>query len=313
MHSFAGVYKMVYYGDPGHGWEWSAANGNREPAADEWVFLGCVMNTPADYAGAIGYQRYPDQSSLVTGTFSTYWSVGSSDDKLFIGDSVFDHTDYTTGDVASVKVWARALSAEEMLIESMLLNRVAFPDSLKLFLPLFENYADYSGNNNVASNVHYITNPPAAVANSPPVSWGGRVIIPLKGGVSYRYAYPISDQSSGSWAPSAGGSLYGTIDETVADDSDYDFVTARSNAFRVKIGDPTPVGSGTVNLQVRIPTGFSPRGTLIVKLYEGGTQRASWTINPVVAGNLEVLNLSSGEKASITDWTNLYVDISTSA
>ncbi len=65
--------------------------------------------------------------------------------------------------------------------------------------------------------------------------------------VAVQTAVPISDISSGSWTPSTGASLFGTIDETVADDSDFDSsgVTPTADVMEVRLTSLTDPSSST--------------------------------------------------------------------
>jgi hypothetical protein len=85
--------------------------------------------------------------------------------------------------------------------------------------------------------------------------------------VSLSYLTPISDISSGSWTPSTGATLYGVLDEAVADSGDYIQTTTNTDTCEVKLAS----GGGTVtagNLKYRLEAGT---GTVTVNLVQTST------------------------------------------
>lgn len=74
---------------------------------------------------------------------------------------------------------------------------------------------------------------------------------------TYQYARAASDITAGGWTPSTGATLYGTVDEAVTDDADYDISGASPVNDLMILGlssistpDPT-LTSGNVKLRVR--------------------------------------------------------------
>ena len=68
-----------------------------------------------------------------------------------------------------------------------------------------------------------------------------------------QYARPINDAGTGAWLPSEGITLYGCIDETVADDGDYIYSSATpdDDIALVNLTALSTPGAGTVTLRVR--------------------------------------------------------------
>lgn len=94
-------------------------------------------------------------------------------------------------------------------------------------------------------------------------------------------ARPSSDVSAGTWTPSTGASLAGTIDETPFSDTDYDSATA-NGTFRVNLSAVSTPDTGTRT--VRFRAGGSSAKKLIATLIEGSsTTVASTTIDPLPA------------------------------
>ena len=119
--------------------------------------------------------------------------------------------------------------------------------------------------------------------------------------------YPGSDITAGNWTPSVGGSLYATIDETPPDDSDYDQsgLNPSGDTMEVKfLGVSAPgVTTGHV-IHYRIKGDASTQ--IVVSLYCATTLIKSWTHNPAPNSWTQYDQaLSSGEAATITDYSNL--------
>lgn len=103
----------------------------------------CVALT-CNGTDVIGYtrKRAANAWTIVTATAQT-----GTVDAVRVGNSTYDGTDYWDGRIWNVKVWDRALSAEELLVESFF-DRVKFPQSLNFHWPLrsADSYPDLSGN-----------------------------------------------------------------------------------------------------------------------------------------------------------------------
>ena len=127
-----------------------------------------------------------------------------------------------------------------------------------------------------------------------------------------QFVRAASDISSGNWVPSTGGSLFGTIDETPENDSDYDtsgIATASPDIMEVKFGTATLVPS-TGYLIVRYAYGKNASGgdivNLTVRLVQGTTVIASWSHADIPIGTtVATQQLTAGQFAAITDFTDL--------
>ena len=130
---------------------------------------------------------------------------------------------------------------------------------------------------------------------------------------------PEADITVSGWTASAGGNLYGTVDEAVADDADY-FYSAegpQDSPVVLRLSDlQTPAvrtghilwvrcrwanGSGTWRMELR--QGYvseASQGTLI--------NSATPTVSTTTFDD-ETMALSAGEATAITDYTNLFVRI----
>lgn len=124
-----------------------------------------------------------------------------------------------------------------------------------------------------------------------------------------RYGRPISDTSAGSWLPSTGSDLYAMLDEdTPGDDADYIYASTATVAV-LKCTSLDLTSMTTPRISVKVPSGYSPEGTLTVQLYQGdpstGTLIAEVEQVDPAAGTY-THTLTAGEIAEITDGTDLY-------
>lgn len=131
----------------------------------------------------------------------------------------------------------------------------------------------------------------------------------------YQYLYAVSDSSLGSWKDQSGGTtnIYTAIDEETPSDSDYvkspDLPAA--NTYRFKIGnasDPSNHTNHKISFRLRKPFAVGTLN-LTVRVMEGVTQRASWTHSVTTDWTTVVKEMSEAEAASITDYTNLFIEL----
>lgn len=125
-------------------------------------------------------------------------------------------------------------------------------------------------------------------------------------------ARPGSDISTGGWLPSSGSDLYAMLDETSYNDSDYIYSpnNPTTETAEVKFTSVTDPGVHTGHIlrfrlaAVGLDTVFD------VYLMQGATQIATWQ-KTVTAGNIVSYEetLTSGEAASITDYTDLRIKV----
>src|ERR1041385_4026881 len=125
--------------------------------------------------------------------------------------------------------------------------------------------------------------------------------------------HPIADTAVNGWTNQAGGStnIYQAIDEAAPPD-DTDFIQSplapvATQYYEAMLTSATTPQSGTQTVKYRYR---STLGTLdlVVGLYDGATLIASWedTAAPSVFTTASQI-LTSGQMASITDWTNLRI------
>jgi concanavalin A-like lectin/glucanase superfamily protein len=125
---------------------------------------------------------------------------------------------------------------------------------------------------------------------------------------------PDADDSNSGWTDQSSGTtnLYAAIDEpSPASDADYIQSSANpvSDVVRFRISDPTSAVAEP--FKVRYRYGISSAGvcTITVRLKQGSTLIKQWVhTDATVAYQTVTQTLSSGEFASITDFTNLFVE-----
>jgi hypothetical protein len=123
---------------------------------------------------------------------------------------------------------------------------------------------------------------------------------------------PTATASAGSWVTnSAGTDLHTAIDETTFNDADFIRSATDPSADTCKI----QLGSGSVDtdepvvVKYRYQCSSSVNITLVVRLVEGSTTRATWTHTTIPTTIVAASQtLSSGEVASITNWGNLFLE-----
>lgn len=128
---------------------------------------------------------------------------------------------------------------------------------------------------------------------------------------------PTSDITAGTWTPSTGATLFGTLDEVTPDDTDYDqsaLSPASADIMEVKLSAMTdPVSSVNHFVSYRyeklIPAtlGTGNRIDLTVRLRQGTTNLVSWTHTDIGAVTQATQTLSGAVSDSITDYSDLRV------
>lgn len=136
----------------------------------------------------------------------------------------------------------------------------------------------------------------------------------LQSGVVLSYLRPDADDATGNWVNESGtATLWPSIDETTASDSD--FIRSGDNASadiaRVRLSNPV-LGVDTAQA-VQVGYRYRKQGAatinLTVRLKEGTTTRASWVHSAISTAYVtQTQTLSAGEKSSITDWSNLFLE-----
>jgi hypothetical protein len=125
---------------------------------------------------------------------------------------------------------------------------------------------------------------------------------------------PDMDDSDSGWTTQSGGTtnLYVAIDEpSPASDADYIQSSANpvSDIVRFSISDPTAPVVAPFNVRYRYGTFSAGTATITVRLKQGTTLIKQWVHTDATTTFQTVTQtLSSGEFASITDFTNLFVE-----
>lgn len=131
---------------------------------------------------------------------------------------------------------------------------------------------------------------------------------------------PDSDSVTGSWEDEGAATinLYESVDEATASDADYAQSSdgPSSDTWTVTLDNPlVGVNTGeTVGIDYRIGLDVAGSLSLDVVLKEGMTTIASWseTVDNTTPATIS-RTLSTGEKASVTDWDNLTLEFTADA
>lgn len=121
-----------------------------------------------------------------------------------------------------------------------------------------------------------------------------------------RYSRPVEDLSDGAWLASIGSDLYAMLDEPSYSDTDYIYTDTSGTSCTLRLSqveNPAPIDTTHV-------LRYRGQGLFTVSLYCGATEVASWTEDLSSLTTVE-RELSSGEKALITDYDNLRVVLET--
>ena len=135
--------------------------------------------------------------------------------------------------------------------------------------------------------------------------------------VNPHIARPDADISSGTWQPNNGlmTNLYGSLDETVADDIDYILIEyvnpVVQQTCELRLSDMVVPAGSTIMMRFRAMRVF-PAGSAIleVRLMQGSTQIAMYTPTLTASFADYSYTLSAEEAASITDYADLRVKFS---
>lgn len=128
--------------------------------------------------------------------------------------------------------------------------------------------------------------------------------------INNEFSRPDADVSAGVFTPSTGATLFGVLDETVVDDSD--FVSGASGSFTVGMSDfgTDPTTADDVNVHVRARIFGLGAMTMKIELLETATVRASQ--DQAITGSFAsyTLSLTTTEISSVTNWDNARVRVS---
>jgi len=125
---------------------------------------------------------------------------------------------------------------------------------------------------------------------------------------------PDADDLDGNWTTQAGSTtLFNVLDEETPDDADYirSGPAPVNDIARLRLSDPVGGVNTSQDVTVRYRYGKSGPGKIdmTVRLKEGTTTRATWTHTNVGTSLTTAAQvLSGGEKSSIADWSNLFIE-----
>ena len=121
---------------------------------------------------------------------------------------------------------------------------------------------------------------------------------------------PIADTSNGAWTASSGSDRFAMIDESTTNDSDYITVSSAST-YKTRL---TTVSDPGVDTDHSVVVRAKGDGTsqLTIALVQGDpteTAIASTTVTPTVSYANYTLTVTSGQAANITDYSLLYLKL----
>jgi hypothetical protein len=127
------------------------------------------------------------------------------------------------------------------------------------------------------------------------------------------YLRPDADDVDGGWTNELDGTtLFSSIDEVTEDDSDFikSSLTPSADMARIRISDPSTALAEPFHVEYRYKKLGVPTVDLVVRLKQGTTQIAAWTHSNIADSFVTTTQtLSSGEFSSITDFTNLFIEL----
>ena len=116
--------------------------------------------------------------------------------------------------------------------------------------------------------------------------------------VPTQLAYPDADISAGAWTPSTGSTLFGVLDEAVADNADYISTNSNSTA-EIGLGPLVTPDAGAQTLTYRA-SGSSAKA-LKVGLYRGATLHEEWTTDPLSSAVTEYIRTLTTPMTDVSD------------
>lgn len=135
--------------------------------------------------------------------------------------------------------------------------------------------------------------------------------------VRVQFLGPASDVSNaGTWTQSAGGTLYGVIDEANADDADYIYSPDNPTNAMCEIGLDAgidPVSSANHKVRYRASC-LNVDSVLIVRLMQASATIAAWTSTLTAGASVQQFEqtLSGGQADSITNYADLRLQFTAS-
>jgi len=123
-----------------------------------------------------------------------------------------------------------------------------------------------------------------------------------------RYARPISTVTPGTWYAVGAATLHDAVNEEVRSDAE-DIRTETATTARFALTPLIDPGDTIHKLFMAIPAGFVPAGVLTVRLFSASIEIKEWVVGTPTADSLLELPLSSAERDTITDYTDLELEV----
>lgn len=209
--------------------------------------------------------------------------------------------------LTAVKQWQAALTADEIAAEMRAIRPLRLANLHSWHPAIASDKAtalkDFSGNGRDWTEQGTLS----VASQTPPVGWGGRIVIPLPvSGPAAQLLAPVSDVSAGGWTASSGSDLYAMLDESAYSDTDYIVsATASTCTLAIAAGSDPGVSTGHI-LRYRLLAGS---GSVTATLKQGSTTIASWGPHTLTGSAQDFAQtLSAGEADSITDYSALRVE-----
>lgn len=150
-------------------------------------------------------------------------------------------------------------------------------------------------------------------ATGPSTTVGGQVFLllqPASGSSAGTTVAPTSlESNAGSWTNVGGASDYVTALTDANANTYVQSNTGAANPSKIRYKLLPLVTPSTFVLQPTLYMSAAGSGTCYVRLFEGATQRKQWTVSVTTTPATPSLSLTGGEIATVTDWTNVYVEI----
>lgn len=150
-------------------------------------------------------------------------------------------------------------------------------------------------------------------ATGPSTTVGGQVFLllqPASGVAAGTTVAPTSLESNvGSWTNVGGASDFVTALTDANANTYVQSNTGAANPSKIRYKLLPLVTPSSFTLQPTLYQSVAGTGTCYVRLFEGTTQRKQWTVSVTTTPSTPSLTLTGGEIATVTDWTNVYVEI----
>ncbi len=267
------------------------------PEDGTWFFWGVSISGSA--IGNATFYVWTPADGWSSSTNSIALQTIAAPDALGLGNSPRGGTaEAWATKQGATKVWNAVLTEDEIKREMMSLSPVRL-DGLHAALPMI-GLASSPALRDLRGNTWTLSGTITFDDTHPGVPYGPPLDIPNEVVVTYSFARPITDITTG-WTTSTGSSHFALIDEETASDADYIYATAASQTDEVKLAALTaPTGDIQINYRVQ---GIAASGRVTVSMYAGATLVKSDTQR--TANGDYTMTVTSTDYASVTDWSDI--------